>query len=498
MPNSFAFLMLAIWPLVTLVIFRRNTREIALIWTILAAYLLLPPLPAAFDFPLLPPFNKHTIPLFSIIVILALGLDKSSVSLPRMIFVPVMILFPGALRSLLQGIKSNLELPDTWLGKALVALFVLGPTGTVLTNGEPLIFQTTVLPGLRVFDIFALVVTQFLILAGFLLARKYLRTPETQRFLLVALMIGGLLYSLPMLLEVVISPQLNIWIYGYFQAVFEQMIRGGGFRPIVFLNHGIWVAFFIMTSAVAALALWQGNPVLERRYYPIAIVYLVVVLVLSKTLGPLLLLLFLLPIIWFFRQRTQIGVAVFLGILALSYPLMKTVDLVPEQTLLEQATRIDPQRAASLQFRFENEDALLTRANIKPVFGWGSWGRNQLHDPFSGEITSVSDGRWVIVLGVFGWIGFFAEFGLLLYPLFLVWKESRLLSDDEISPYLGPLALLLGVNIVDLLPNATLTPLTWLIAGALLGYGEALRRSRLAKNEKLVGERASPRRRTLL
>jgi len=38
------------------------------------------------------------------------------------------------------------------------------------------------------------------------------------------------------------------------------------------------------------------------------------------------------------------------------------------------------------------------------------------------------------------------------------------------------LALILAVNLVDLLPNATLVPLTWLIAGALLGHAESLAR----------------------
>ena len=40
---------------------------------------------------------------------------------------------------------------------------------------------------------------------------------------------------------------------------------------------------------------------------------------------------------------------------------------------------------------------------------------------------------------------------------------------------LGSLALLVGVNMIDLLPNASLTPWTWLLAGALLGRSEELR-----------------------
>jgi len=146
--------------------------------------------------------------------------------------------------------------------------------------------------------------------------------------------------------------------------------------------------------------------------------------------------------------------------------------------MLEQAERIDPERSASLLFRFENEDLLYERAKEKPVFGWGSWGRNQLHDPITGTINSVSDGRWIIVIGVFGWVGFMAEFGLLALPMILLWRESRRLRPEEISPYLGPLSLIQAVNMIDLIPNATLTPLTWLVAGALLGHAEVLRAKR--------------------
>ena len=38
------------------------------------------------------------------------------------------------------------------------------------------------------------------------------------------------------------------------------------------------------------------------------------------------------------------------------------------------------------------------------------------------------------------------------------------------------MALMLGINMIDLIPNATLTPLTWLMAGAILGYAEAFSR----------------------
>ena len=54
---------------------------------------------------------------------------------------------------------------------------------------------------------------------------------------------------------------------------------------------------------------------------------------------------------------------------------------------------------------------------------------------------------------------------------------------DEISPFVGPLTLMLAANAAELVPNATLTPLTWLLSGALMGYAETLRRERLRLRE---------------
>ena len=123
--------------------------------------------------------------------------------------------------------------------------------------------------------------------------------------------------------------------------------------------------------------------------------------------------------------------------------------------------------------------ALLDRAAEKPAFGWGMWGRNQIHDPETGRMTSIADGRWIIVLGVFGWVGLVAEMGLLTLPIGLAWWRSgghRAPGGPGPPRVVAAVALMLGVNLVDLIPNATLTPLTMLGAGALMGWAERQRR----------------------
>ena len=108
-------------------------------------------------------------------------------------------------------------------------------------------------------EAFALMVQNAMLLMPFVLGLNFLRRTEDQRNLLVAILATGLVYSLLMLFEVRMSPQLNIMIYGYFQHYFDQMIRFGGFRPIVFLYHGLWVAFFALTVLAAAAALWRSD-----------------------------------------------------------------------------------------------------------------------------------------------------------------------------------------------------------------------------------------------
>lgn len=456
MPNSLAFLMLAVWPVVTVVLFRRMPPDRALIISMVAGYLFLPEPPATFDFPLLPPFSKHNIPALAS-------------------FVCILWMY---------GVKGSI-LPESLSARLLSLVFIFSPGLTVITNADPVFWGEIGLPGLGWKDAVALIMTQFLILIPFLLARQHLASGGSQRSLLMALMVGGLVYSVLMLIEMRLSPQLNLWVYGYYQHFFGQSIRFGGYRPVVFLYHGLWVAFFMLTSMVGAWALWKFDVGGKRRKLFFAAVYLTIILVLAKSLGALIFAAVILPVLIFAGSKTQIKVAVVIGVLALGYPVLKGTELVPETYLLTKAAEIDTDRAASLDFRFTNENILLDRAYKKPWFGWGSWGRNHILDPISGVLLTVTDGRWIITIGVYGWIGFIAEFGLLILPLLLLLRESLVFRRSEVSKFVAPLSLILAVNVFDMIPNATLTPLTWLVAGALTGYAEVLKKARLTEGPRV-------------
>lgn len=454
-----AYTMLLIWPAIAVVLFRSLSLERAVIWSILGAYMLLPPL-VAYDFPLIPPFDKFAIANLTAYV-LCITLAKQKVPL----------------------------LPQSGLARLLIILMFVSPIPTVLTNSDPLVFHDTIVPGLSVHETLSALITQFLAILPFLIGRSLLASERAMRDILNTLVVAGLIYSVPMLIEIRMSPQINVWVYGFFQHDFIQMVRYGGYRPMVFLPHGLWAAFFALMAFVAAVALWRHGEPERRGGYMLASGYLGVLLVMCKSAAALVYGIVLLPAVRLLGLRHQLLIAVTLAMIATLYPALRGTGLVPTEEIVAQAEAISPDRAASLRFRLDNEDALLAWATKRPWFGWGYWGRNQIHDPATGKVTSTTDGRWIIVIGMMGWAGYIAEFGLLSLSILLLWWVS-LRRGMTITPFAGPVALILGFNMLDMLPNATLIPFTWLIAGALLGYAERLRAGQPVARPALAGAAA--------
>lgn len=461
MPNPVAYLMLILWPGVSLLLFQKLPKERAIIWTVLAGYLLLPQ-GTEFDLPLVPDMDKVSIPnicAFAMVVLL---------------------------------LKERVRLwPETWVMRVLLLGFVFGVVPTVLTNREPVVFsllgvsetnlfEVGSLPGLRVIDLFSVLATQLITLMPFFLGRNFLARDQGMRDLLLALALGGLAYSLPALFEIRMSPQLHVWIYGFFQHDFEQMMRDGGFRPIVFLPHALWLAFFLMTSAVALMALAREEKGPQRARALLAGIYLLGVLVLCKSLASMLYAMALVPAVLFARERAMVRVALVMAAVAVVYPVLRGNGWVPVDAILAQAEAFNPDRAQSLAYRFNNEAMLLERAQEKLLFGWGGWGRNLLHDVTTGRILTIPDGEWIIVFGTFGWVGYLSQMGLLAVPVYMMWRHlprRKTGGTARGARYGGVVTLLLAITLVDMLINAILTPFTWLVAGAVWGRAESYLRA---------------------
>ena len=97
----------------------------------------------------------------------------------------------------------------------------------------------------------------------FFLARSLLAQERALAELPRALVLAGLIYSVPIVIENVIGPELHRMVYGFIQHDYAQSIRFGGFRPYVFMPHGLWVAFFAM-MCFAAPCCRHDRPAEER------------------------------------------------------------------------------------------------------------------------------------------------------------------------------------------------------------------------------------------
>ncbi len=460
--NSLAVAMLLAWPLVIILMFRVMSLERALIWSLLGGYMLLPQV-TEINFPGIPAFNKT--------------------SLPNLTAFMVIVVMSGRLPQLL---------PQSLIGRGLVLLLALSPAMTVLNNLEPIRFGFQSfggmlvhdpgmmvrgdLPGLRAYDSASELMRQLIVLMPFFLARHYLRSEAAITEILRALVIAGLIYALPMVFEVRFSPQLHTWVYGFFQHDFIQAIRAGGFRPFVFMPHGLWVAFFAFMAAMAGVALTM-TAVRDRRRQMIIVTLILLVLVpLCKSLGAIVYTLLLIPALLFLPARAHLLFGVAVSVLVLAYPMMRGAGVIPTAQIVERIERFNPDRAQSLGYRFDNENRVIAHVREKPILGWGSWGRFMPRDPMTGETRVVVDGLWVITIGQFGWFGYLALFGLLVLPLLSIWWQGRRAQAPPIPVTVSALVLIYAANLLDLLPNATLVPFSLLIAGALLGYAEEMRR----------------------
>lgn len=448
MPSSpVAFLALALWFPLTFVLFARMAPLRALLVSVLGGYLLLPPL-VAFDLPLLPALDKLAIPAIA------------------------SYLAAWTIR----GERAPLFGAGIWAALCL-ALIIGGGVGTALTNGDArFVGGGVVLPGLSLRDGLSMVINILPPLLIWALGVRYVRSPSDLRELLGALVAAMLLYSVPMLVEVRMSPQLNVWVYGYFQHQFDQMVRFGGYRPIVFLEHGIWVALLTYMAAHAAALLTRLSAPERRRRLLVALLALLVMVVLCRTLAAWIYALLFVPLVLAAPPWLIGRVAVAMAAAVFCYPLLRLYGLVPIDWMLEMAGKVSVDRASSLQYRFDNEWVLLEHVQLRPLFGWGEWNRNHVFD-VDGSILTVTDGEWIIVMSSRGVVGFAGRFGLLVLAVLRAAQAARRAVNQGAggqAPLLfAGTALMLAVNMVDLVPNATMTPLTWLLAGALLGAAQS-------------------------
>ncbi len=461
MPNSFAFLVLAVWPLVMLVLFKRRAMPEAIILSIMGAYFWLPA-KTGFNLPAVRTLDKETLTAWAVIPLIMLALAEARRR--KRSLRPALVNFPAPDSFAINpGI-----MPRGLILFSVTAVFLLRPIGTFLDNRNTIIIGDTVLPGLSMID--GLSALQYGVFIGlpYLIGRKYLGDPKAHVLFLRCFIVLFLLYLPLVAWELRFSPQLHRDIYGFYPQSFRQSVREGGFRPIVFMKHGLVLAIFAAFALVAAVGYWRIKAGEERLKWFAVIGVIGLTLTVMNSLGAFMLGLLFAAFAWFLTVRLQLVIASIIAIVLLSYPYIRANEAIPYDRVLELASGVDESRGSSLLTRLVNEEVLLEKGFQKPYFGWGGWGRGRIYSESGRDIT-ISDGTWIITVGEGGMVSYFALFGLFCLPILLLTLRAR---RYQVSLATSTLCLILAVNLFDLIPNSSLTSVTFLLAGALAGRYE--------------------------
>jgi hypothetical protein len=265
------------------------------------------------------------------------------------------------------------------------------------------------------------------------------------------------------------SPALHLNIYGFNPRWdFSQNMRMGGFRATVFMGHGLIVSFFIFLCLAAATTLQRGG---QRVFYGLpswlVVAYLFLVLAFCKSAAALLYGIFAFTLIRWTSIRAQMRVAAALALLVALYPTSRMLDFFPVDGVLSAASVLGPERAQSMQFRFDNEDILLAKGSERLLFGWGGFGRDRVYDPYSGKDLAIQDGYWIALFGQQGLLGFGCYFALMLIPVMrTAWVARRLVRETDRRLVCG-LCVMVTMCSLNMLPNMALPNLQLFFAAGL-------------------------------
>lgn len=459
--NALAYLALLFWAAATVGMFAFLRPQVAAAVAFVGAMLFLPER-VQFDLPAVPPLNKWTLTSVAVLV--------------------------GCL------MRCPHQIARARPGRGIDLIFLViavSAMGTILTNRDPLTYGPVELVGLEPYDAVS-VVSRDLLAIGvpFFIGRALFRTVRDLRQLLIIFVAAALIYTPFILVEVRMSPQWHLWIYGFHQHSFEQAIRFGGYRPMVFMAHGLAVALFITAATFLAASLGRARLRVFALPNAATVGWLALILALCKSTAAWAYGILFLPAVALLSARSQSRIAVLISFVVIAYPALRATDLFPTAALVDAAAGVAPARAASVEFRFEQEDQLFSKARERPLFGWGSFGRNHVYNE-RGRDISVTDGHWIILLGMRGIIGWLAAFALLIVPVLAAHRAIRHVRGRRSRLLLAGLALALSVYTVDLIPNGLFSEIPYFFGGALWSLSQTLRRKPGSKPRRVPDLRSA-------
>lgn len=277
------------------------------------------------------------------------------------------------------------------------------------------------------------------------LARLHLATPAALRTFLLTLVFAACMCAPFALWEFRMSPQLHYEVYGYFQHVFAQHMRGGFFRPILFFYHALTLGrFFAFAAFLALLPMrrdliamfgWVGNFVWLLPFAGLLV---------SMSYGPWMLFMLLCGGYCLIERGVALHIAV--PAAAAAWMAVSLLGLQPASVVVEGVSAINPERASSLEYRLDAIGEYRSVILTKPLFGWGAWQEGRI----PGRAT---DSQMLIVLLQSGLAGAMLIYGwwfsllAVLLRLYLLAKGT--IFGQRVAAIATLCALAIAVSVVD-------------------------------------------------
>jgi hypothetical protein len=279
--------------------------------------------------------------------------------------------------------------------------------------------------------------------------RRYFHRLDELRDLCLAVIVGGLLYLPLCLYEIRMSPQFSNILYGFFPHSFAQHMRYGGYRPIVFMEHGLMVALWMALSSTVAFWLWRSGGIRHLQGIPMSFVVAALALttVLCKSANG-----------WFALglgyggyflcrpgnalrplQWLLLAVPLYIGLRATGVVAGREIEAVA-------AYLFDQERLSSLGVRLLQEDMFSLKALQRPLLGWGGYNRGRPVDLETGkELLVMIDSLWLITLSTKGFVGLIAFVAAMLAGPWVVLRSALAESQGAAAARSVPVVLSLVV-----------------------------------------------------
>lgn len=344
-------------------------------------------------------------------------------------------------------------------------LWCLSPIATSLSNG------------LGLYDGLSASLSQGMVWGvPYLAGRIYFKGMDELRDLCLAIVIGGLLYLPLCLYEIRMSPQLSNIFYGFFPHSFAQHFRYGGYRPIVFMQHGLMVALWMAIATTVTFWLWRGGVIRHLKGISISLVVaaLAITTVLCKSANGWFALALGCGSYFFCREGRSVRPLQGLLLAIPLYMVVRATGLISGKEIEAVAAYfVDPERVGSLGLRLLEEDLFSLKALHRPLLGWGGYNRGWPVDPDTGrELISMIDSLWLITFSTKGFVGLVSLVAAMLVgPWSVLRMANKKVRGADFSWTISVvLCLVVILFMIDSLFNGMVNPVYIVTSGALVGW----------------------------